>query len=147
MRWRLLDRVSRLDDWAFAQGTKAVSFEEYCLREPFGREGTLPETMVLESCVELLRWLVAHSSDFTLTCALAEVSGYEVAGEAGMGDCLHVEATIRDRQEFSLLADCKVTVADRLIAQGTVRVALLPMAGSFDVAWMRGRWCDLYVPA
>jgi 3-hydroxymyristoyl/3-hydroxydecanoyl-(acyl carrier protein) dehydratase len=147
MRWRLLDRVTRLDDWTFARGTKAVSFEEYTLREPFGREGTLPETMVLESCVELLRWLVAHSSDFALTCALAEVSCYDMADEAGMGDCLQVETTVMDRQGSSLLAACTVTVADRLVAQGKVRVALLPMAGSFDVAWMRGRWCELYVPA
>jgi 3-hydroxymyristoyl/3-hydroxydecanoyl-(acyl carrier protein) dehydratase len=147
MRWRLLDRVSQVVAWESARGRKAVSFEEYTLREPFGREGSLPETMVIESCVELLRWLVADSSDFESTCLLEAIAGFGFSGEAGMGDCLDIEATVTSRGESFLMADCQVKVGNRDIANGILRVGLVPMAESFDIAWMRGRWSDLYATA
>lgn len=147
MRWRLLDSVLQLEQWKSARGIKAVSFEEYTLREPFGREGLLPETMVMESCVELIRWLVADSSDFEMTCLLEEVTGFEWLGEAGMGDSLHIHATIIAREEACLTTDCRVAVGEREIARGRLRVGLVPMAESFDVEWMRGRWCELYATA
>jgi len=147
MRWRLIDKVVQLEAWESAGGVKAVSFEEYALREPFGREGTLPETMAMESCVELIRWLVAHSSDFELTCFLQEVSGFSFRHEAGMGDTLDLRATVIDRDEATLTAECTIAVQEREIATGTIRVCLVPMAESFDVEWMRGRWCDLYATA
>ena len=147
MRWRLLDRVLQLEPWKSARGTKAVSFEEYTLREPFGREGTLPESLVMESCVELVRWFVAASSDFEMTCLLEEVRQFELLGEAGMGDSLQIHATIIRREESCLMTDCGVAVGNREIARGRLRVGLVPMAESFDVEWMRGRWCELYATA
>ena len=144
MRWRLLDRVVHLETWKSARGIKAVSFEEYTLREPFGREGTLPESLVMESCVELVRWLVAGSSDFEMTCLLDEVAEFSFSGKAGMGESLDVRATIVAKESSRLVVECSIAVGEREIARGQLRVGLVPMAESFDVEWMRGRWDELY---
>ncbi len=147
MRWRLLDKVLQLEPWKSACGLKAVSFEEYVLYEPFGREGVLPESLVVESCVELIRWLVAESSDFEMTCLLEEVAEFEFSGEAGMGESLEIRATIVANESSRLVADCSVAVGEHRIARGRLGVGLVPMAESFDVEWMRGRWCELYATA
>ena len=76
MRWRFMDRINRFEAWATIEGRKAVSLEEYSLLEPFGRKGSLPENLVVESCVHLARWLVIVSSGFEQTCILSAIDQF-----------------------------------------------------------------------
>jgi 3-hydroxymyristoyl/3-hydroxydecanoyl-(acyl carrier protein) dehydratase len=64
MKFRLVDKITSWSPYRQITGIKAVSFEEYCLKEAFGDEPRLPETLLLESFLQLGNWLVLLSSDF-----------------------------------------------------------------------------------
>ena len=44
---------------------KAVSFEEYSLKSPWGGHAALPESLLMECLFQLGNWLIVLSSDFT----------------------------------------------------------------------------------
>lgn len=113
MRWRFLDKVTLLDPWRAASGEKAVSLEEYLLLDPFGRKGQFPETLILESCVELVRWLVERSSGFERTCILAEIERFSLRSVVGMGDVLTLRADVAARDAESLAVVADVPPAER----------------------------------
>ncbi|HUW31787.1 MAG TPA: hypothetical protein VM223_09265 [Planctomycetota bacterium] len=149
MRWRFADKLELLQPWQSIRGTKAVSLEEYCLCEPRGREGVLPETLVIECCVHAARWLVARSSDFRLTCELDAIDGFRFTGEAAMGDviAMDVEAAPDSRADAaggSLHARCRASCGGRLIAEGGICVRLLPLAGHFDRDSTEAMWRELH---
>jgi 3-hydroxymyristoyl/3-hydroxydecanoyl-(acyl carrier protein) dehydratase len=64
MKFRMLDRIDAWEPQRAIRGVKAVSFEEYELREPLGYEPYLPESLILESLFQLANWLVILSSDY-----------------------------------------------------------------------------------
>jgi 3-hydroxyacyl-[acyl-carrier-protein] dehydratase len=64
MKFRLVDKILDWSPYKRITGIKAVSFEEYCLKEAFGDEARLPETLLLESFLQLGNWLILLSSDF-----------------------------------------------------------------------------------
>lgn len=64
MKLRLVDRITAWVPYAQIAGRKAVSFEEYRLREPLGDEPALPETLLIECFLQLGNWLILLSSDF-----------------------------------------------------------------------------------
>ena len=147
MRWRMLDRVDEMVPWASISGRKAVSLEEYMLLEPFGRPGVLPESLVLASCVELARWLVAASSDFALTAVLHELSGFSLTDSAGMGQVLELTAEVRSRSADELEVECRVASAGRPLATGTLALGLTPSVECFDPAALAVAWGELYAKA
>jgi len=67
---------------------KCVSLEEYFLLERLGRRGSLPESLVLASFVELARWLVVVSSEFESSALLTDVLGFSFRDPLGMGAVL-----------------------------------------------------------
>ena len=64
MKFRFVDKITSWSPAGRITGIKAVSFEEYCLKEKFGDEARLPETLLLESFLQLGNWLILLSSDF-----------------------------------------------------------------------------------
>jgi len=145
VRWRFADRITAFEPWARVAGRKAVSLEEYKLLEPLGREGILPESLVLECCVEHVRWLVAASSGFRQTCVLEEVEEFKFAGEAGMGAVLEVEAELSEtRRDGPIEAACRITCSGRALAVGRLRVGLVPLAEGFDPELTESLWRELH---
>ena len=63
MKFRLVDRILDWEPRRVIRGVKAVSFEEYELKRAWGDEPCLPESLVLESLLQLGNWLVIRSSD------------------------------------------------------------------------------------
>ncbi len=59
-----MDKITSWSPHEQITGVKAVSFEEYCLKERLGDEARLPETLLLESFLQLGNWLILLSSDF-----------------------------------------------------------------------------------
>ena len=147
MRWQWVDKVDSMVPWQAAAGRKAVSLEEYCIALPLGREGEFPESLVLECCVALTRWLVEASSDFRMTCVLDEVAQFAFTGPAGMGDVLALEIAVTGRDERSLAADCRVRAGGREIARGRIAVSFIPLAEVGDAEWRAGTWKELYASA
>ena len=64
MKFRLVDKITSWAPWQSITGIKAVSFEEYSLKEAFGEQPRLPEMLLLESFLQLGNWLILLSSDF-----------------------------------------------------------------------------------
>jgi len=117
MRWQFTDKLELLQPWQSLRGTKAVSLEEYCLCEPLGREGVLPESIVIECCVHVAQWLVARSSGFRLTCELEAIDAFRFTGEAARGEviAIDVNATPDFQEDVAggrLHARCSVSCED-----------------------------------
>ena len=155
MRWRFVDRVLDFEPWATLRSLKAVSFEEYNLLERHGRAGAFPECLVMEACVESVRWLVAASSGFESAVVLVEVSGFRLAREAGMGDRLEIEVKVLERAENRLLVECRVGVAakrnaqtllspDMTVAQGVLVLETVPLSESFEREDMLVLWDEIH---
>ena len=145
MRWRFADRIIAFEPWARVAGRKAVSLEEYQLLDPLGREGVCPESLLLECCVEHVRWLVAASSGFQEACVLEEVEEFKFAGEAGMGAVLEVAAELSGtRRDGPIEAACRITCSGRELAAGRLRVGLVPLAEGFDPELTESLWRELH---
>ena len=147
MRWRFVDKVTSLEPWRRITGRKAVSLEEYYLLERTGREGVLPESLVVECCVELVRWLVAASSSFALMSALEEIDGFTFARTAAIGELLRLDAEVAEKDDSIISTECQVTVNGTAIASGRLRSCLLPLGVGFEPGELEGLWRELYGPA
>jgi len=147
MRWRFVDRIEAFEPWAFMRGRKAISLEEYSLLNPFGREGVFPESLALESCIHLARWLVVRSSNFKSTCILSELGHFNFNHEVGMGEVLRMGITATPKGEDSLEVDCEATDGDRLICHGALTMGLTDLTGLADPEAMKALWQELYVKA
>ena len=95
-------------------GVKAVSFEEYCLKESFGDEPRLPETLLLESFLQLGNWLILLSSDFKQMGMVVRISEVRFQGFLLPGRQLRMEVTLARRREdgFELSGEGRVEWPD-----------------------------------
>ncbi|HUT35539.1 MAG TPA: hypothetical protein VNE39_18770 [Planctomycetota bacterium] len=146
MRWRFVDKIETLQPWQAATGRKAISYEESSLCEPLGRRGILPESLVLESCVHLVRWLVAASSQFASTCLLGEVERFALLREVGIGDSLALATTVLAREPDRLRVECRAESGGQAVAEGVLSVALLPLAACAPPEDTRSLWRELSAP-
>jgi 3-hydroxymyristoyl/3-hydroxydecanoyl-(acyl carrier protein) dehydratase len=144
MRWRFVDRIEEFEPWAFVKGHKSISLEEYILLEPFGRQGSFPETLSLESCIHLARWLVVRSSDFQQTCLLSEIDSFTFKNEASMGDTLNMVVSVRRRKDDLLEIECEATANIHHICRGTLTLDLVTLTDSLNPKTMRTMWQELY---
>ena len=144
MRWRFVDRIGEFEPWSAISGRKAVSLEEYFLLDPMGRQGVLPETLVLESCVDLVRWLVARSSEFRKTCVLRDVAEFTFQEPVRMGQALDLTIVVRRRDEDGLGADCRVHIGAAQVAEGALEVGFLALADAMDPEETSTLWQELY---
>lgn len=147
MRWRFVDRIEEFRPWAFIRGRKAISLVEYSLLNPFGREGAFPESLVLESCIHLARWLVIRSSDFKNTCLLCGLGSFNFDHEVGLGHILRMGITVTLRREDSLQIDCEATDGERIIGYGALTMGMMDLSGVADPKAMKAMWQELYVKA
>jgi len=146
MRWRFVDRIDSFQPWQAATGRKAISFEEFSLCERLGRKGVLPESMVLESCVHLVRWLVAASSDFASTSVLSEVERFALLREVGAGDSLALTAAVLAREAERVRVECRAECGGQAVAEGVLVVELLPLPACAPPEDARSLWRELSAP-
>jgi 3-hydroxyacyl-[acyl-carrier-protein] dehydratase len=99
VKFRLVDKITSWDPWHWITGVKAVSFEEYSLKEAFGEQPRLPEMLMLESVLQLGNWLVMLSSDFQLTGIVARISEVRFEGCLLPGQRLQLEVRVIRRRE------------------------------------------------
>lgn len=140
MRWRFIDRVTSWTPWQAITGLKTVSLEEYYLHERLGREGALPESLLVASCDELLRWLVTASSGFAGSSTLAAVDRFTVHQPALIGAVLVITAQVESRDDHRLGARCRVSSQEMLIADGRIELDLLPLGMLYEADERQGMW-------
>lgn len=144
MRWRFMDRITRFELWAAIEGRKTVSLEEYSLLEPLGRKGVFPESLVVETCVHLARWMVTVSSAFEHTCILSAVDGFRFDGEVRAGSVLIASLRVTDRRGDDMHCDCAVAGGSGRLGGGHLVVSLLPLRETGVAEDARGLWRELY---
>jgi len=147
MRWRFVDKVTSFAPWSAIAGIKAVSAEEYYLMERLGREGALPESLVVECCAELVRWLAAASSGFERATVLAGIENFIFAHEAAMGGVLELKARIIERDDETLTAECRAAGDGSTVASGRLSFSLVPLTEGFDAEFLRGLWSEIHAEA
>jgi 3-hydroxymyristoyl/3-hydroxydecanoyl-(acyl carrier protein) dehydratase len=144
MRWYFIDRIESFIKWKSITALKAVSFEEFHLLEKQGRQGVLPESLLLETCVEALRWLIVRSSEFQLSSALHAVDAFKFCTPACCGDVLRVTATIEHRSPEYVSAFCTVSCPRINLAEGKISVETMPLDLCFDPSLLQGIWKELH---
>ena len=118
MKFRFVDKITSWVPDRQITGIKAVSFEEYCLKDAFGDEPRLPETLLLESFLQLGNWLILLSSDFKSMGAVVRISEVRFHDFLPPGQQLHMKVTVaRQRAEGFELAG-EGSVDGRVIITG-----------------------------
>jgi 3-hydroxymyristoyl/3-hydroxydecanoyl-(acyl carrier protein) dehydratase len=118
MKFRLVDKILSWTPHQQIIGGKAVSFEEYCLKEPFGDEPHLPETLLLESFLQLGNWLILLSSDFKLMGMVLRLTEVRFHQTLCPGQQVRMHVTLARQREdgFELAGEGRVN--DRVIVSG-----------------------------
>ena len=96
MKFRMVDQILAWEAKRFIRGTKVVSFEEYCLRQSQGTGEHLPESLLLESLLQLGNWLVILSSQFTQLGMVCAIERVEFCSALGPGEQMSVEVSVGD---------------------------------------------------
>jgi hypothetical protein len=143
MRWHFVDRIDSYLEWKSLTARKAVSFEEFHLLEKQGRQGELPESLLLETCVESLRWLIIRSSEFQLLAVLHAIDAFSIDTPACCGDVLSITVTIDELARDIIVASCAVFCARGNLAEGKISVKTLPLDAYDDRSLLQETWKDL----
>jgi hypothetical protein len=144
MRWCFVDRIESYLEWKSLTAIKAVSFEEFYLLEKHGRPGEFPESLLLETCVEALRWLIARSSAFQLASTLHSIEAFNMFTPARCGDVLRLTVSIEDRSPDFVSAFCTVLCQRANLAEGRIWVETMPLDLNFDASLLQGTWKELH---
>jgi 3-hydroxyacyl-[acyl-carrier-protein] dehydratase len=147
MKFRLVDKITSWSPYRQITGIKAVSFEEYCLKEPFGDEPRLPETLLLESFLQLGNWLILLSSDFKNMSVAARISEVRFHGFLRPGQRLEMQATVVRQRDDGFELSGEGLVDGRTIITGLgCLAALVPAAEYVNPDDLRVLFSEIYEP-
>jgi 3-hydroxymyristoyl/3-hydroxydecanoyl-(acyl carrier protein) dehydratase len=144
MRWDFVDRIESYQEWKTLTARKAVSFEEFHLLENQGRQGEFPESLLLETCVETLRWLIIRSSGFQWSAALHSVDDFLLHAPARCGDVLSITAAIDECAPAYISAFCAASCSRGLLAGGKIQLETIPLEACFSRSWIQATWKELH---
>ena len=113
MKFRMVDRILSWNPGRGIRGVKAVSFEEYSLKEPFGGPAALPESLLLQAAFELGAWLLMLSSDFQEGGAAEGWEEAQFIAPVGPGERVLLEVVARADIGGDLLLDATGAVGER----------------------------------
>ena len=148
MKFRLVDKITSWAPWKSISGIKAVSFEEYSLKEAFGERPRLPEMLLLESFLQLGNWLVMLSSDFHQMGTVARISEVRFQDYLLPGQRLRLEVRVNRRREdgFELVGQGLVDGRNVISGLGCLATPV-PLAEYLDPDDMRVLFSEIYEPA
>ncbi len=144
MRWCFIDRIESYQEWKFITAIKAISFEEFYLLDRQGRQGEFPESLLLETCIEALRWLIVRSSGFQLTSALNTIEALRLFTPARCGDVLRLTVNIEDCSPGNISAHCAVLCPRTNLAEGRISAETMPLHLYSDPSLLEGTWKELH---
>lgn len=147
MKFRMVDRIVSWEPRRSIRGVKAVSFEEYSLKAPFGGRAALPETLLLESLFQLGNWLVILSSDFARMCLVVRVQQVVFDRPLRPGERLDMHVTVRRFRDDGILFDGTACAGGERIARGTGCLAApVDLADLCDPADLRVLYSEIHRP-
>jgi len=140
----MIDRITRFEKWKSAEGKKTVSFEEYSLLHALGIDGFYPQTLALESCVELIRLVINRSSGFTQSSIISQVDEFSFSDPIGLGDVLSISASIVTKDERTACSECRIDRDGKTVAAGRVTVELSSLEGIAERELTETIWEEAY---
>jgi 3-hydroxyacyl-[acyl-carrier-protein] dehydratase len=147
MKFRLVDKITSWTAWQNITGVKAVSFEEYSLKEAFGEPPRLPEMLLLESFLQLGNWLVMLSSDFQQRGMVARISEVQFHDSVLPGQRLELEVkVVRRRDDGFELAGQGYADGRRVISGAGCVAALGVLAEYQNPDDLRILFSEIYEP-
>lgn len=144
MRWQFLDKITNILKWESIEAVKAVSFEEYQLYAPLGRQGAFPESLLIECCTELIRYLVAYSSQEENMTLLSELADFKIHNSAGRGALLKLSAKIVERTSDEVSAECFIHNGDELTATGQLKCSIHRLSEFIDKSYIHEKMREVY---
>ncbi len=118
MKFRLVDKILSWTAHQSIVGIKAVSFEEYCLKEPFGEEGCLPDTLLLESLLQLGNWLIMLSSDFKQMGIVVKLGKVSFQDSLRLGQHVEMKVNLLQGREEGYMLSGQGNVNGRTVITG-----------------------------
>jgi 3-hydroxyacyl-[acyl-carrier-protein] dehydratase len=147
MKFRLVDRILSWTPHQRIRGIKAVSFEEYSLKEAFGDEGRLPETLLLESILQLGNWLILLSTDFRQMGLVVKLGRVEFLDALRLGQQAEIEVTLRQGREEGFVLSGAGRVDGRPIITGVDCLAVpVPADDYLSPEDLRVVFSEIYRP-
>ena len=147
MKFRLVDKITSWTPYQHISGIKTVSFEEYCLKEAFGEEPRLPETLLLESFLQLGNWLIMLSSGFKemgIAVRISEVRFHDCL-KPGQKLRLEVRSLRRRAEGFELTGEGQVEGRQVISGLGCLAVPV-PLAEYLNPQDMQVLFSEIYEP-
>lgn len=147
LKFRFVDKITQWSANDRICGIKAVSFEEYCLKEAFGDEARLPETLLLESFLQLGNWLILLSSDFQKIGMVIRISEIRFHDFLRPGQRVTMEVKIVRQHEDGIEFAGTGRIGDRDVITGFGCLATLANAEELvGAADMRTLFSEIYQP-
>jgi len=147
MKLRMVDRILAWQPRRSIRGVKAVSFEEYQLKEALAGEPCLPESLLVESLFQLGNWLVILSSDFTEMALVVRFEEIRFPGRLWPGESLRMEVEVQSYRSDGVVLDGRGLVGARTIAEGRGCLAMpVPLADYQDPDALRVLFSEIYLP-
>jgi 3-hydroxyacyl-[acyl-carrier-protein] dehydratase len=145
MRFRQLDRITKLQPGKRIEATKSLSSEEGYLKDHFPRFPVMPGVLMLEAMFQASNWLVRATDEFTKSVVvLKEVKNVKYRGLVHPGQTLTVTADIakQDGERTTLVAKGTVNgeraVSGRFVLERFDLADRIPSRAATD-AYLRGR--------
>jgi 3-hydroxyacyl-[acyl-carrier-protein] dehydratase len=147
VKFRLIDRITSWTPHERICGTKAVSFEEYSLKDAFGDEARLPEMLLLESFLQLGNWLILLSSDYARLGMLAKLAEVRFHDFLRPGQTVRLEVNLRQQRDDGFVLTGEGRVRGRPIITGLECLAVsVPAAEYVEAGDLRVLFSEIYQP-
>ncbi len=144
MRFLLVDRILRLTPGKEAVILKNVSNSEDFFADHFPGRPIMPGCLVLETCDQAARLLLAKSAEFRQMPKLTTVGSGKFRHLVQPGDALHVQVTVVAQDAGTAKVRATVAVGERIMAQAVLSYALVTAAEDPAAARACGRLREFY---
>jgi len=129
MRFLLVDRILRLEEGKEAVILKNVSNSEDFFADHFPGRPIMPGCLILESCDQAARLLLAKSSGFRRLPRLEQVANGKFRYFVQPGDSLQVHVMVVSQDAEGATVRASASVGDRSVAQASLEYRLVDAAG------------------
>lgn len=147
MKHRLVDRILDWQPRTSIRGIKTVSLEEYSLKDAVGEYPRLPESLVLESAVQLGQWLMVLSSDFACTGVLAGAERVCFDAPVRPGERMALDITVHDFDQDHMTFDAAGRIGGKpCLVVTRCSLVSLPLITCCDPADLRVLFGEIYQP-
>ncbi len=147
MKFRLVDKILAWTPHERIVGVKSVSFEEYSAKEMMGDEPHLPETLLLESFLQLGNWLILLSSDFNEMGMVVRISEVRFHDFLRPAQQVRMQVTLSRRREDGFELTGEGQVEGRTLISGVGALAVPVPASEYVVPDdLRVLFSEIYHP-